>query len=473
MTCAIVLATAFAPARLAHADDKPTPEQMAQAKSAYTEGVALHDQGKLPEAIEKFKESYRLSRNPVLLYNIAFTMDEAKQDLALFYYQKFLKDAPANAAQRPSATERVKQLEKEKLDASLGGGSATPPMSNVEPGTKPPVDTTKPPVDTTKPPVDHTPKPPVAIKPAGTYHAEDFQHQVVEEAPPGKPLDVSAFVPEDSGFTVTLFYRSAGESKFATKPMKWRYKELVGRIPAAKMTGSAIQYYVEVKDTTGEVVTRSGKSTSPNLVNLDAAAPARFYPDLDDKEGGSSVAEQKHQDDDDPLHGNTGTPKHIDSPIEPQPEPGVPGNGFRDVGSQKFKYGKWGATLGGVTLLGVSAIFYVQAQNQASALLLDTSTTAAGMPCLAPCHKFDSFDADIQSAGKRDQTIANVTLGVGIAAGLVAGYYWYRELTHKHATGDKAASATAGGSPEAALPTWMIGPTAGDGFSGAAAMGKF
>ena len=61
-------------------------------------------------------------------------------------------------------------------------------------------------------------------------------------------------------FSATLFYRSAGESKFATKPMKWRYKELVGRIPAAKMTGSAIQYYVEVKDATGEVVTRSGNT---------------------------------------------------------------------------------------------------------------------------------------------------------------------------------------------------------------------
>ena len=111
-----MLATALAPTRVAHADDKPpTPEQMEQAKKAFGEGKALHDQGKLAEAIEKFKESYRLSKRPQLLYNIAFTMDEAKQDLALFYYEKYLKDAPADAGQRPSVTDRVKALEQQKL----------------------------------------------------------------------------------------------------------------------------------------------------------------------------------------------------------------------------------------------------------------------------------------------------------------------------------------------------------------------
>ena len=44
-------------ARAALADDKPTPEQMEQAKAAYAEGKAFHDAGKLPEAIDKFKES--------------------------------------------------------------------------------------------------------------------------------------------------------------------------------------------------------------------------------------------------------------------------------------------------------------------------------------------------------------------------------------------------------------------------------
>ena len=460
LTCAIVIAAALAPARAALADDKPTPEQMDQAKAAFAEGKALHDAGKLPEAIDKFKESYRLSKRPVLLYNIALTMDEAKQDLALFYYQKYLTDAPATDANRPAAMARVKDLE-----AAALGGPSTP---------TPPVDPTKPPVDTTpKPPVDTTPKP-VAIKPIGTYKAEDFQHQIVEEAPPGKPLDVSASVPPDSGWMVTLYYRAAGESKFTAKPMKWRYKELVARIPPATMSGSAIQYYVEAKEQNGEVVTRAGKSTSPNLVNIDEKASPRFYPDLDDA-AVSTAAQQKHQDDDDPLRAKRGPKQTPDEPIGPSPTPGEPGQGFGDVGSKKFGYAKWGATGGAVAMFGLSTLFFVQAKNQADALKLDTSTDAHGNPCTAPCHPFDSFDSGIQSAGKRDQTFANVTFGVGVAAGVVAGYFWYRELKGHHSKSEKVPASNGNGvlNPDASAMTWMIGPTAGDGVTGAAAMGKF
>ena len=39
-------------------------------------------------------------------------------------------------------------------------------------------------------------------------------------------------MPEDSGWTVTLYYRGSGDAKFIAKVMKWRYKELVARIPA-------------------------------------------------------------------------------------------------------------------------------------------------------------------------------------------------------------------------------------------------
>ncbi len=111
-----IAALTLAPAVRAWADDAPTKEQLEAAKQAFVEGKQLHDAGKVPEAIEKFKESYRLSKNPLLLYNIALTLDENKQtDSALFYYRKFLADAPADAAQRPPAEDRVKVLENQKL----------------------------------------------------------------------------------------------------------------------------------------------------------------------------------------------------------------------------------------------------------------------------------------------------------------------------------------------------------------------
>jgi tetratricopeptide (TPR) repeat protein len=119
LTITIALAAVLLPTAQrawAQPNDKPTAEQLEAAKKAFAEGKAFHDQGKLPEAIEKFKESYRLSRNPVLLYNIALTLDENKQtDNALFYYRKFLSDAPQDASQRPTVTEKVKTLEKKGL----------------------------------------------------------------------------------------------------------------------------------------------------------------------------------------------------------------------------------------------------------------------------------------------------------------------------------------------------------------------
>ena len=56
---------------------------------------------------------------------------------------------------------------------------------------------------------------------------------------------------------VTLFYRGSGDSDFKAKVMKWRYKELVARIPAKKMSGTSVQYYIEVKDQTGALGTNN------------------------------------------------------------------------------------------------------------------------------------------------------------------------------------------------------------------------
>jgi hypothetical protein len=448
----LVLALVAAPA-IALADDPPTPEQLEQAKKAFIDGRQLHDAGKLVEAIEKFKESYRLSRNALLLYNIGLTLDEAGQkDSALIYYRKFLSDAPKNAAQRKDADKRVKELEKEKLDADLNGTKA--PDATDPFGTGKPVD---------KP----TDRKPTKVKPPGTYGADAFQHQIVEEAPPGKPLDVTAFVPEDSGFTVTLHYRKSGDAQFTAVPMKWRYKELVARIPANKLVGPSIQYYVEVKDQGGAVVTRSGKSTSPNLVNLDASAQPKFFPDLSDE--GGATGETKRHDEEDPLRPK----KRVEDeptttkPVEETTQPHEPGNGFSDVGSSKFKYTKWGSTAAALGLLATSITFYALAGSMASQLVND-SKTPHGACMTTPC-PFDSYDQALQNTGKRDQVISQVTFGVGIVAAGLAGYYWYKELTakkrHELKVGKKNNS-----SPET---TWVVTPAFGDGFAGASAAARF
>jgi len=438
--CIAVAFAVLAPTRALADDAAPTPAQLAAAKKAYAEGKALHDKGNLPEAIEKFKESFRLSKNPLLLYNIGFTMDEAGQkDLALFYYRKFLADAPPTADQRATVTERVKALEKE-----FSPGGATEPAKTT-------------PAEPTKA------ERKVAIKPAGTYGPNDFQHQVVEEAPPGKPLDLTAFVPEDSGFVVIAYFRAAGEATFTARQMKWRYKELVARVPAAKMTGTSIQYYVEVKDNAGNVVTRSGKATTPNLVTLEATATPRFYPDIADDAGAPSGAAARQADDDDPMTGRKAAPQQ-EAPDAASAAPQGPQDGFMDVGSKKFMYVKWGATGTAATLIGLSVFFYVQAHNAASTIEGDRTSSGCSTP---PCHPFDGTDQDFQSFGKSRSTLYGVSLGFGLAASAVAGYYWYKELTAKRRGELKV-------SGKAPTPTtWVVTPAIGDGFTGAAAAARF
>ena len=443
LLCIAIALVAIAPTAWGD-EPAPTKEQLDNAKKAFAEGKALYDAGKFLEAVDKFKESYRLSRNALLLYNIGHTLDQAGQkDKALFYYRKFLADAPPTAPQRKDVQKRVEVIEKENLEADLQG-TTTPPNNGA----------------TTPPPkTDEQPKAPVKVKPSGTYGANDFQHQLVDAAPPGKPLDLSAFVPEDSGFSVTLYFRGAGESKFYSKPMKWRYKELVARIPAKMMTGSSVQYYIEVKDQAGNVVTKSGKSTSPNLVNIEAGASPRFYPDLAD-DTNDAVVDRKHDEKDNPLGGKTDEV----SDTEPGVQQDKPPTGLTQPGSSKFKMWKWISTgTAGVLLAGALGM-YVYAGIEAGNLKDDSKM--CGMP---PCRQFDkSFDAAWQSTGQTTATMFYAFTIVGVGAAAVAGYFWYKELTHH-----KRADINAGAKSSSPESSWAITPAFGDGFTGAAAAGRF
>jgi hypothetical protein len=269
---------------------------------------------------------------------------------------------------------------------------------------------------------------------------------------------------------VSLFFRTAGEGKFTSKAMFWRYKELVARIPAPKMIGNAVQYYLEVKDTAGTVVTRNGKSTSPNLVNLEAGATPRFYPDLTE-EGDARVsdAEIKQRDEeDDPLNKDKKQPPKTVAQADASGQvqvavvaPRLPA-GFMDVGSQKFKYAKWGITAAGGTMLGLSLVFYLQAAKYGRSLQDDAAS--CGTP---PCRKYDSYADDVQATGKRYQTLSYVAVGFGVATSAVAGYFWYREIMAKR-RGEHAAKPRGTGSA-----SWAVAPALGDGFAGAAAAARF
>ena len=56
--------------------DGPSAEDLEKAKEHYAKGKAFFDASEFEKAVDEFKESYKLSKNPVLLYNIAHTHDE-------------------------------------------------------------------------------------------------------------------------------------------------------------------------------------------------------------------------------------------------------------------------------------------------------------------------------------------------------------------------------------------------------------
>lgn len=380
---------------VARADDPPpTKEELAQAKKEFEAGNALYKAGKLAEAVERIKESYRLSHNAFLLYNIGHIFDQLGQsDQVLIYFKKFLTDAPANAPMRPDVQKRVEALEAE---------SAKPP----EPA-----------------PIVEEPKPETTVT---------LDHQPLDSAPPGVPCDMTAKV-SDANATVTLFYRGSGDVKFVAKPMTKHGDELAAHIPATAMVGQWIQYYIEVRDAEQKLLTRNGKSTSPNLLAIENHAKPHFFADLVEPGESTTVKPQVDVIDSTVTTGG----EHVDS-IETGPP---------------FPRAKWIATGAAGALFAFSLTSYFIASHQHD--LITGDAKACGTP---PCRGFDQYDRDVESRGATYDTIYKVTLGAGVVATGVAGYFWYRAIRAKQQSSSTALSIT---------------PTLGAGFAGATAGARF
>ncbi len=343
----------------------PSESNLELAKQAYLAGETAFEAGQFETAVTEFKKSYRLSRNPLLLYNIGYTLDELdKKELAVFYFEKFQKEAPADARQQRDAKRRLRLLRRELK--STGNGQNEP--------------------------------------------TRKFMHNIVEEAPPGKPLDISVSIPEDAEWKLTLFYK--GKSNiFENTAMIPRFNELVGRIPAAIMEGRAIQYYVEARNQKGVVVKRSGRSSSPHLVFIDPDVSPQYYPDL--------LPKRTWNDD-----------------IVPT------GDGILDVGSKKFHRTKWIATgAAGVLLTTAVTSFLISSQASTSlegeALFSQQRDTCASG---RPCRTFSTIQKDLQKRGKNFQTVYRTTIALGVVGAGVASYFWYKDIKARKAGKERLTS---------------------------------
>lgn len=418
----------------------PTADELAKGKEHFARGKKLFDRKNYKGAVQEFKESFRLTRNPLLLYNIGYTFDQLREKpLALFYYQKYLEQAPETDGNRQAAEGRVQVLEIEIEEARIAGGEASPATRGNKLRTEPETDKGF-----------NEDRPAAPDGPA----VEKFQHAVIDEAPPGRPIDVSAFIPPRRKWTVTLHFRAAGEGSFTTVEMKPRYNELVARIPAAKTVGASVQYYIEVKDAKGKLVDRSGKQTSPHLVVLERSAKARYYSDMGDETAAPITGDQA-------VAAGGGV-----APAGDQPS----GDGWMDAGSSKFSKLKWGATGAAAGLIALSGTFYLLSSKASSDLESEANASSDPAQCagtVPPCRTFTDDQQALEGKGQRFETFANVSLAIGAAAAIGAGVLWYLDV--RDARKRRRAREEAQGDD----PVLSAVPVVGDGFVGGAAAVRF
>jgi tetratricopeptide (TPR) repeat protein len=101
---------------------------LARAKQLHKEAARHFDLGEFQPAMDDFRESYRLTGDPVFLFNIAQCYRKLgnAQD-ALTFYQTYLRREP-NAANRDEVERRIKELGKQEPAAAKLIPSPTPPV---------------------------------------------------------------------------------------------------------------------------------------------------------------------------------------------------------------------------------------------------------------------------------------------------------------------------------------------------------
>src|SRR5262249_53360451 len=109
-----------------------------QARDHYQKGMVYFQSGDYPNAVAELKQAYQIKRIPGLLFNIGQTyrkMDDT--DMSIFYFDKFLKEAPANAPQRADAEKILGELRAKK---GAGQIAVPPPLEEgqqAQPGPQP------------------------------------------------------------------------------------------------------------------------------------------------------------------------------------------------------------------------------------------------------------------------------------------------------------------------------------------------
>jgi tetratricopeptide (TPR) repeat protein len=161
----LALVVSLALAANAFAGDAPqpgTPEANAAAKRLYISATKHFDLAEYPDALNDFKEAYRLKDDPVFLYNIAQCYRILnKNDEALSFYRSYLRRAP-DAPNRAEVEAKISALQEaiatqEKARTTPKQGLATPDSVETPPATTPTTTANNTLVASAPPPAQKTP----------------------------------------------------------------------------------------------------------------------------------------------------------------------------------------------------------------------------------------------------------------------------------------------------------------------------
>lgn len=305
------------------------PEITNMAKLHYKLGQDAYAAAKYDVAIKELKKAYVLKRIPAILVNIAMTYRKTKDyDMAVYFYKKFLAEAPADDKGRPAVQAELAETEAERTTALTPAPlePARPAVEMAKPeGAAPPAESAKaaPAPATGKQGAPTEPgKAVAAAKPAVTEGSPasaaagaaaaaaapgaeagaaapavataavdkpvtEFTHTPIDAVPPGQPVDVRVQMPVMKGVKVKVFYRKEGQATFDTAELKRRGNEKFARLPPEITSGRNFQYYIEARDPAGTLVKSAGSEYNPNIVLIDSTA----RPQLADASGATDTSE--------------------------------------------------------------------------------------------------------------------------------------------------------------------------------------
>jgi hypothetical protein len=303
------------------------PEITNMAKQHYKLGQDAYAAGKYDVAIKELKKAYVLKRIPAILVNIAMTYRKTKDyDMAVYFYKKFLAEAPADDKGRPKIEAELAETEAERTAALTPAPlePARPAVEMAKPEGSPPEAAKATPAPAAgkdaaapatalaapKPAAEpgkavaaasapgtpeaagNAPGTPEAAAPAvaaasADKPVTDWSHSPIDAVPPGQPVDVRVQMPVMKGVKVKVFYRKEGQATFETIELKRRGNEKFARLPAEITSGRNFQYYIEARDPAGTLVKSAGSEYNPNIVLIDSTA----RPQLVDAQGATDTSE--------------------------------------------------------------------------------------------------------------------------------------------------------------------------------------